>query len=177
MTTNDVAIQLEKYKTMDKLLPPRGANIYNAGIKDNDKGYIKYAPPSSKHPNLLVANPIYDDDGNVIAPGYYELILSEDRTMLLMVQRGEIIAKMPVFRLEEDRNQEAVAQPMDNKSQKKHDKEEKKKAKLMKKAIAQGQIASEPEIYMNATIQHDEEGGYFLIKYERDKIRAWGAIK
>lgn len=177
MTTNDVAIQLQKFKTWDKLIPSRGSNIYHAGIKDNDKGYIKYAPPSSTNPTLLVVTPIYDDDDNVIMPGYYELVLSEDRTMLLMVQNGEITAKMPVFRVEEDRTQEQVAQPMDNKSQKQQDKEQKKKEKTMKKAIAQGQIASEPEIYTNATIQHDVDGNYYLIKYERGKIRAWGAIK
>lgn len=173
----NAAIQLEKFKTVDKLLPPRGANIYNAGIKDNDKGYIQYAPPSSKHPNLLVANPIYDDDRNAILPGYYELILSEDRTMLLMVQGGQIIAKMPVFKLEEDKTQEPLPQPRDAKSQKKFDKEQKKKETAIKKAIAKGEILSEPEVYMNATIRHDEAGGYYLIKYERGRIRAWGAIK
>lgn len=177
MTTNNAAIQMQKFKSVERLIPSRGSNIYHAGIKDNDAAYIRYAPPSSKHPNLLIVNTIYDDDRNSIAPGYYELVLSQDRTMLLMVQRGEIVAQMPVFRLEEDKSQEPLAQPMDNKSQRKFDKEQKKKAKATKKAIAQGKIPEEPEVYMNATIQYDEGGGYYLIKYERERIRAWGAIK
>jgi len=167
-----------KFKTPSQLLPPRGANIYNAGIKDGDKGYIRYAHPSSKSPNLMIVNPVYDDDDNVILPGYYELVLSEDRTMLILAQSDKIVATIPVFKVEEDRSQEQMAQPMDNKSQRKADREKKKEDKKREKMVKQGKVPeATPEIYMNATIQHDEEGGYYLIKYERDKIRAWGAIK
>jgi len=173
-----MAIYLAHVKTVSELLAPRGPNTYNAGIRDCDKGYIRYAHASSKFPNLMVVNPIYDNDGNVILPGYYELVLSEDRTMLLLVQSDQIVATFPVFKLEEDRNKEQVAQPMDKKSERAFDKAQAKQSAKRKKMIKEGKIPdSPPEIYMNATIQHDEEGGYFLIKYERDKIRAWGAIK
>ena len=166
-----------KVKTMSELLAPRGSNIYNAGIKDGDKGYIRYAHPSSKYPNLMIVNPVYDDDGNSILPGYYELVLSDDRTMLVLTQSDQIIATIPVFKLEEDRSQEQVAQPMDAKSQRIADKEQAKELKKRKKMVQDGKIPSiEPEIYMNATIEHDDDG-YYLIKYERDKVRAWGAIK
>ena len=165
-------------KKIDQLLPPRGANTYNAGIRDGDKGYVRYAHPSSKYPNLMVVNAIYDDDDNVIMPGYYELVLSADRTMMTLVQSGKEVAVVPVFKLEEDLNQEQMAQPMDNKSQRIADRKQKKADKKRKKLIKQGKIPdTPPEVYMNAAIQHDEEGGYYLIKYERDKIRAWGAIK
>jgi len=164
-------------KKIDQLLPPRGANTYNAGIRDGDKGYVRYAHPSSNYPNLMVVNAIYDDDGNAILPGYYELVLSADRTMLTLVQSGQEIAVIPVFKLEEDRSKESLAQPMDNKSQRKFDKAKKKDLKKRTKLFKEGKIPSvEPEIYMNASIQHDDEG-YYLIKYARDKIRAWGAIK
>lgn len=164
-------------KKIDQLLPPRGANTYNAGIRDGDKGYVRYAHPSSKHPNLMLVNAIYDDDGNVILPGYYELVLSADRTMMTLVQSGQEVAVVPVFKLEEDKSQEQLAQPMDNKSQREFDRKKKKELKKRTKLFKEGKIPSiEPEIYMNATIQHEDEG-YYLIKYERDKIRAWGAIK
>lgn len=164
-------------KMLDKLMPPRGHNIYNGGYKDYDKGYIRYALPSSDHPNLILVNAIYDDDNNIIQPGYYELVLSDDRQILLLVQAGNTIATIPVFRLEEDRSQEQLAQPMDWKSQKKADREKKKKDKLNKKLIKQGKMVEEPQVYMNATIEYDKEGDYYLVKYERGKIRAWGAIK
>lgn len=163
---------------MNKILPARGPVVYPAGIRDGDKGICRYATPSSKYPNLMIVNPIYDDDDNVIMPGYYELVLSDDRTMLSLVQSGNTIAKIPVFKIEIDKSQETLAQPMDNKSQRKFDKGQKKKEKQRKKLIKQGKIPDEePQVYSNATIQYDNEGDYYLIKYERGKIRAWGAIK
>ncbi|MFA7659027.1 MAG: hypothetical protein WCY19_06315 [Candidatus Gastranaerophilaceae bacterium] len=173
-----MAIYLAQVKTLNELLPSRGPSTYSAGIQDKDKGYAKYGPKSSTNPNLLIVNPIYDDDRNVIMPGFYELILSADRTMLILEQSGQVVATFPVFKIEEDKSQEQVSQPMDNKSQKKFDKNQKKQVKKNKKLVKQGKIPDgEPEIYTNATVQYDDKGDYYLIKYERGKIRAWGAIK
>lgn len=164
-------------KKIDQLLPARGTNIYNAGIKEGDKGYERYAHPASVHPILLIINPIADANRNVIMPGYYELVLSYDREMLILAQRGEEIASFPVFKLEDDRSKEQLAQPMDEKSLKKFNKEQKKKDKAIKKAIKQKKIPAAPQEYNNATIEYDKEGDYYLVKYERGSIRAWGAIK
>jgi hypothetical protein len=173
----NTAIQLEKFKTLDKMLPARGQNIYHSGLKDKDSGFVKYGPKSSDQPTLLIPEALYDQDRNVIPAGYYELLLSEDRQTLLLAQSDKIIAVIPVFKVEEDHNQEKIAQPMDNKSQKKFDKEQKKQAKKNKKLIAEGKMLEEPEIYNNATIDYNENGDYYLIKYERGKVRAWGTIK
>lgn len=171
-------IYLAQVPTVTDLLPPRGSSIYPSGTHSDDSAILRYAPKSSNHPNLIIINPIYDDDRNVIMPGYYELVLSGDRQMLSLVQADKVIAAFPVFKIEEDKTQEQVLQPMDNKSQRKFNKEQKKKEKENKKLIKQGKIPNEdPEIYMNATIQYDEKGDYYLIKYERGRIRAWGAIK
>ena len=35
----------------------------------------------------------------------------------------------------------------------------------------------EPKVYMDATIEYNPNGDYYLIKYERGTIKAWGAIK
>lgn len=158
------------------LLPPRGSNIYRSGIRDGERGYEIFAHPSSVHPSLLLINPISDDNGNIIMPGYYELVLSADREMLYIVQSGVQLASFPVFKLEEDKD-EASTPPMDNKSLRKYNKEKKKKEKDTKRAICQGKIPEALSEYSNASIQYDEEGGYYLIKYERGRIKAWGAIK
>ena len=34
-----------------------------------------------------------------------------------------------------------------------------------------------PEIHMEASIEYDEKGKYYLIKYQRGTIKAWGAFK
>lgn len=175
---DSVALQLQKFKVGDRLLPPRGSNIYPAGIKDKDKGFVRYAAKSTDQPNLIIATPIYDDDGNVIQPGHYELILSGDRQTLILAQSQIIIATIPVFKIEEDKTQEQPP-PMDDKSQRKADKEQQKKEKQNKKLVKEGKLPADftPEIYTNATIQYEEDGGYYLINYERGKIKAWGALK
>ena len=167
-----------KVKTTSELLHKRGPAVYNSGLNDRDKGFVKYGPKSSDNPTLMIVNAIYDDNGDVIVPGYYELVLSWDRTMLVLAQSGKIIATVPVFKMEEDKTQGPVAQPIDNKSQRKFDKSKKELEKKNKKLVAEGKITdAEPQIYSNATIEYDKEGDYYLIKYERDRIRAWGAIK
>lgn len=174
---NSTALQMEKFKTLDQLLPARGPNVYNSGIKDNQKAFVLYGPEASDQPTLIITDPIYDEDGNTINPGYYELMLSFDKQTLFLTQSQKIIATMPVFQLEEDKNQEPVAQPMNNKSQRKFNKEQKKKEKKDKKLKAQGKMPTQPGIYNEASIEYDVSGDYYLVKYERGRIRAWGALK
>jgi hypothetical protein len=163
---------------LQKVLPQRGANIYRSGITEGEKGYEIYASPSSTNPTLIISSPLYDDDRNVIMPGYYELILSGDRTMLSLTQAGQNVAVIPVFKIEEDKMQDETPPPMDSKAQKKFDKEQKKKEKKHKQQVRKGEIPDGvQQIYTNATIEYDEKDDYYLIKYERGKIRAWGAVK
>ena len=35
----------------------------------------------------------------------------------------------------------------------------------------------EPSVYMEATIEYIKNGEYYLIKYQRGTIKAWGAFK
>ncbi|MEI8129169.1 MAG: hypothetical protein WCG95_06085 [bacterium] len=172
-----MGIEIAQVKTIEELLPARGPYIYPAGINDSYKSFSKYGPKSSDQPNLMIINPIYDLDGNTIMPGYYELLLSEDRQILILTQSQKIIATFPVFKLEEDKNQMQATQPMDKKSLRKSQKEQTKKEKQNKKLIREGKMAEEPEIYTNATLEYDVEGEYYLVKYERGRIRAWGVLK
>lgn len=172
-----MGIEIAQVKTIDELLPSRGSSIYPAGISDSDKAFVRYGPKSTDQPNLIIVNPIYDSDGNTILPGYYELLLSSDRQILILTQSQKIIATFPVFKIEEDKNQEQQAQPMDKKSLRKAQKEQQEKDKKNKKLIKEGKMTDEPQIYTNATIEYDIEGDYYLVKYERGKIRAWGALK
>lgn len=164
-------------RMQSQFFPPRGVNVYHSGLKDGDRAIDRFGPPSTKHPNLTIVNPVSDNDGNIIMPGYYELILSSDRTMLSLAQGLNIIATIPVFKLEEDKTQEEPPPPKDYWALRKYNKEQAKKEKKIKKLIKAGKMSGEPEIYINATIEHVVDGNYYLVKYERGKIRAWGAIK
>lgn len=174
---NNAALQMEKFKSVDQHLPPRGPNIYSSGLKDSEEAFAIYGPKASDQPTLIITDPIFDDDRNMIAPGHYELMLSFDKQTLLLTQSQKIMATIPVFKVEEDIKDAQYIQPKDNKTQKKLDKEQKKKDKKNKKLIAQGKMVTEPEIHNEASIEYDVEGDYYLLKYERGPIRAWGALK
>lgn len=147
---------------------------YPGGIKDWDKAIYRYALQSTKSPNLIIPDYIQDAQGDIIPPGYYELVLSDDKTFLLLVQSGVVIATVPVFNVQIEKSDEINYGPAYEKYKKKV---EKKRAKQNKKLKRFGNPQEEETVYMDASIEYVKDGSYYLIKYERDKVRAWGAIK
>ena len=146
-----------------------------SGITTDSQTYVRYSLAESDYPTLIIVDPIYDNDNNVIKPGYYELALSDSHEFLLLIQSKEAVAVIPVFKIEED-----VSAPI-RLNDKKYKKELKKEAKARKETNAKrekvGMPPDEPKVYMEAEILYNPQGDYYLIKYERDTIRAWGAIK
>lgn len=165
----------QQVESLDTVMPYGPYPTYPSGLEESGKAIFRYAHQSSEHPNLTIVNPIYDMDRNVIMPGYYELVLSDDRQFLVFAQTGKIIAVIPVFKFEED--QEEVAKLYDKKYLKQQAKEQKQQAKINAKRAKTGLPPEEKEVFMKASIEYNKEGRYYLIKYERGRIRAWGAIK
>ena len=125
--------------------------------------------------SLLVPEVLYDNAGGIINPGYYELALTDSREYLILMQSKEPVAVIPVIKIEEDATESAR---LNNKKVKKElKKEQKNRENTNKKRAKTGQTLDEPEIFMNADIEYNKEGRYFLIKYERGQIRAWGVFK
>lgn len=165
----------QQMESLDAIMPYGPYPTYPSGILDEGKSIYRYAHQTSRHPNLIIPSAIYDDQRNVIVPGYYELVLSDDRQFLILVQSDNIIAVIPVFKLEEDKQE--VEKLRDKKYLKKQAKEQKKQDKIDAKRAKVGMPPEEKDIYMRATIEYVKKEQYYLIKYERDRIRAWGAIK
>lgn len=162
-------------QSIDAMMPYPPYPTYPSGLSDKDNSIFRYAQKSSDSPNLTIVDPIYGEDGNVILPGYYSLVLSDDRNFLILAQSEKIIAVIPVFKLEEDKVQ--IQREHDKKYQKKLKKQQKAQAKIDKKRAKSGLGPEVKEVYMKAEIEWDQIGSYYLIKYEREKIRAWGAIR
>lgn len=165
----------QKLEDVDELMPYPPYPSYPSGLKDKDNAIYRYGQKTSDFPNLTIVNAIYDKDGNVIMPGYYGLVLSDERDLLFLIQGDCVVATVPVFRFEEDRKK--IEKLRDKKYQKKLVKEQKKQARLDAKRAKSGVPPVENQVYMDATIEYSEQGQYYLIKYERERIRAWGAIK
>ena len=60
------------------------------------------AYPSSIYPVLNLGYPIYDNLGNKIDPGHYEVALSVDKKYLLLIQSKKLIARVPVIKVDFD---------------------------------------------------------------------------
>ena len=146
-----------------------------SGVQDWSKAHVRYSLKESEYPTLTIVTPIFDNGGNVIPAGYYELAISDDRTFFILLQSKEQIAVIPVFKIEEDANEE---KRLNNKEYKKElKKEEKKRKEINEKRDKVGMRHDEEFVYMDASIEYCKDGDYYLIKYERGTLKAWGAIK
>lgn len=149
-----------------------------AGVIIGTQAFYRYSLRESSYPTLSLVDEITDGNGNVIPPGHYELALSDERDFLILTQSKKAIALIPVFKVEVDMSQ--YEQVRDKKALKRQEKEKKEIAKTNKKRAKQGQppISEEDEINQEASIEYVPSfGGYYLIKYERGDVRAWGAVK
>lgn len=108
-------------------------------------------------------------------PGYYELALSDSREFLILLQSKNPVAVIPVIKIEEDATEQ---ERLNNKKVKKELKKEQKARKdTNPKRAKVGMPPDEPKIFMEASIEYNPKGNFYLIKYQRDTIRAWGAFK
>ena len=56
-------------------------------------------------------------------------------------------------------------------------KEEKARKDTNEKRAKVGMSPDVPQVYMEASIEYEPKGQYYLIKYQRGTIKAWGAFK
>lgn len=148
-----------------------------AGLVLGSQSIYKYSLRESSYPTLSIVEDIQDAQGNRIEPGHYELALSDERDFLILIQTKKAIAIIPVFKIEVDMSR--YKQVRDRKSLKREEKEKKEIAKTNRKRERQGMppVNEEQDIYQEASIEYIPAGEYYLIKYERGDVRAWGAIK
>ncbi len=146
-----------------------------SGVTLGSQAFYRYSLRESDYPTLTIVDPIYDNAGGIIPPGYYELALSDNKDFLILIQSKEAIAILPVFKLEKDANE---SKRLNNKKYKKQLKKEAKERKeVNEKRAKAGMPPDEEKVYMEASIEYNPKGAYYLVKYERGTIRAWSAIK
>lgn len=176
-------------RDIDYLAPCAPYPAIQSGIVAGQKSIYRYSIPTEEQPTLAIVDAIPDYNGNFIYPGHYELALSDDREFLYLIESKDLRAVIPVFKISEnekelkkyrDKNKELT------KSEKKFVEKEERKSKRQKKfeeiidkkyAKTGATLPKREYIHMEASIDYIKEGGYYLIRYERGFIRAWGAIK
>lgn len=146
-----------------------------SGYYVGTQAIFRYSLKDSDYPTLIITDPLFDNAGGVINSGYYELALSDMRDFLILIQSKNPVAVIPVIKIEEDATE--AARLNNKKVKKKLKKEEKARKDTNEKRSKVGMKPDEPEIHMEASIEYVPTGQYYLIKYQRGTIKAWGAFK
>lgn len=146
-----------------------------SGYYVGTQAIFRYSLKDSDYPTLIITDPLFDNAGGVINSGYYELALSDMRDFLILIQSKNPVAVIPVIKIEE--NATEVARLNNKKVKKELKKEEKARKDTNEKRSKVGMKPDEPEIHMEASIEYVPTGKYYLIKYQRGTIKAWGAFK
>lgn len=163
-------------RDIDYLAPCAPYPATPSGITIHQDAIYRYAIPTDEQPTLAIIDAIPDYNGNFIKPGHYQLALSDDKEFLYLIESKDLIAVIPVFKLAENK-EEVEKSRKKNKKHKPTRQEKFQKIIDIKYAKTGATLPPKEYIHMEASIDYIKEGGYYLIRYEKGFIRAWGAIK
>ncbi len=176
-------------RDIDYLAPCAPYPMTPAGITIHENSIYRYSIPTEEQPILTIKDYIPDYNGNFIKPGHYQLALSDDREFLYLIESRNLIATIPVFKLAEneselkkyrDKNRELTSsEKKELEKKERKEKREKKRKEIIRRRYAEtgATLHNKEYIHMEAHIDYIKDGGYYLIRYEKDYLRAWGAIK
>ena len=171
-------------RDIDYLTPAAPYPVVPSGITVHQNTIYRYSIPTDEQPVLSIVDSITDYNGNFIKPGHYELALSDDKEFLYLIESKELIAVIPVFKIDENKQElkkyytsTQELSKEEKKARKKQQKKNKIKAIIDAKYAKTGATPPKEYEHMDATIEYIKNGGYYLIMYEKGFIRAWGAIK
>lgn len=175
-------------RDIDYLAPTAPYPQIPSGLTIGEDSIYRYSVPTDEQPTLTIVNPIPDYNGNFIKPGHYELALSNDREFLYLIESKDLIAVIPVFKLAENeselkkfRDKKSLTKSEKKKLKKQQNKQKQKERiqKVIDSRYAETGATPPKKDYehLEASIEYVKEGGYYLIRYEKGYIRAWGAIK
>lgn len=120
-------IFVEKVLTQKYIRPYPQAPQETSGYYVGSQSIYRYSLKDSDYPTIIIPDPLYNNEGGVIKPGYYELALSDSREFLILLESKNPIAIIPVIKVEEDASEQ---ERLNNKKVKKELKKEKKPVKI-----------------------------------------------
>ena len=176
-------------RDIDYLTPSAPYPLTQSGVSVGQQAIYRYAIPTDEQPTLIIVDPIPDYNGNFIKSGHYELALSDDKEFLYLIQSKDLIAVVPVFMLAENkeelkkyRDKEKDLTKAEKRELKREERAKKKKDKIQRIIDAKyakdgSTVPNRDYVHMEASIDYVKEGRYYLIRYEKGVLRAFGAIK
>lgn len=172
-------------RDIDYLAPAAPYPVIPSGLTVHQSTLYRYSIPTDEQPVLAILDYIPDHNGNFIKPGHYQLALSDDREFLYLIESKDLIAVIPVFKLDENKKELKKYYKKNDKNLTKEEKAEIKKKErkdkfqeiINAKYAKTGATPPKEYEHMDASIEYIKQGGYYLIMYEKGFLRAWGAIK
>ena len=89
-------------RDIDYLAPTAPYPVTPSGITIHQNPIYRYAIPTDDQPVLSIVDYIPDHNGNFIKPGHYQLALSDDKEFLYLIESKNLLAVIPVFKLDEN---------------------------------------------------------------------------
>ena len=151
--------------------------MITSGLAEGMGAVYKYGLRESTYPTLSMPYELSDGMGNIVPAGHYELALSDDRQYLLIIESKQPRAIIPVFKVETAMSTEGQVHDRKTLREKKKREKEIIKTNLKREKKGMPPINKDEDIYQQADIEYIKDGDYFLIRYERADVKAWGAVK
>ena len=149
-----------------------------SGAKEYDNILYKMAYPSSIYPVLNLGFPIYDNLGNKLDPGHYEVALSSDKKFLLLIQSKKLIARIPVIEVEFDEEKyNENYEKVENLKVMIEKYQIKKNRKKIKQYQQELEYINRKLLAQNTAEIDNSNPEHFLIKYKCNFATALGYIK
>ena len=159
------------YYSVEEVLPYAQ---YPSGEKAGENPIYKYSASAKTYPILTLEENIIFDDGRGIKMGFYQVILSEDFSSLILVESGKIVAKIPVVSLEQRKQMPSVKQKVKKKRIKPQEGKQYKPPQPLKNNKG---VDSSDFIHLKASMRYDSDNNSYVLLYERGNTKAVGVIK
>lgn len=160
-------ITYEYYK--DQFVPKE---VYTSGEKDETKLIDKYSFNNKELPVLILKDDIISKDGRGLRKGFYNVLPDKYMDFLLIYQKGELKAKIPVIKMEFYESLNTEQQKPKKMSYKKYQRYMEKEQRKYFRGLNPDEID-----YKNVQIHYIEEENAAVIIYNTNNIELTGMIK
>lgn len=160
-------IAYEYYK--DHFVPK---DVYPSGEKDETKLIDKYSFNNKELPVLILKDDIVSKDGKGLKKGFYNVIPDKYLDFLLIYQKGQLKAKIPVVQME-------VFEPIEPKQEKPKKMSYRAYQRYMEKKQREYMRGLNPVDvdYKDVQIHYIEEENAYIIIYNANNVELSGLIK
>ena len=154
-------------------LDPRPYPPERAGIRTYDKSEVRFANPDSTYPVIEIDKFLFDEKGDTLPVGFYEVALSDDKSFLLLIQAKKLVAKIPVYLYEQKQTDEKTQKEVEKKRKKRAKYYEAFNAKLAAERFNIERVEQRLEVWAKFV---DFDDDYYIIEYNRYGDKAYGAV-